>query len=218
MAGRKPNSPQDSAKDNQDDLPMEAKPADEKADDDKIKEIIDANKALYDQNEALKKEIASLVAKSVPVSKEKTLDAEDKQIGKDGVAQFVGDELVRPVMGDVDDPVFKEKLAYEEFMNEPVEVMVTAGIDYADTKVVDISVNGKTEIFPVGQRRVVKRYFVEGLARAKKTGYENVEFTDEKGVKGYKWPGATGLRYAFSVTDDKNPRGRDWLLHILAQP
>jgi hypothetical protein len=65
----------------------------------------------------------------------------------------------------------------------------------------------------------VKRKFVEGLARAKKTSYGNTLRVDQQtGLQSYVWPSKTGLRYPFAVIEDKNPRGKTWLEAVLRQP
>lgn len=121
-------------------------------------------------------------------------------------------------IGNVDAPEFTEKMAYEQFMREPVTVHIHSTNEENPQEVFEISVNGRAEVFKREETKTVMRMYVEGLARAKPIRYKNVEYTDANGVRGVKWPSTTGLRYPFSIIQDANPNGHAWLKAILAQP
>ena len=199
-------------------------------------EIIDANKDLFDANQTLqaeldasklasdeqaekmKAEIDALIAKSIPVSTPKRHDAMDVEQVKGGVADFneAGD-LIKPVLGDINDPIVKEKIAMEEFMTDMVTVNIQGSHDIRHSKTFPISVNGETEIFTSGETRTVQRKFVEGLCRAKNPAYANVEMPDGKGGTKFVYDPTNALRFGFSVMEDPHPRGSDWLKHTLRQ-
>jgi hypothetical protein len=112
-----------------------------------------------------------------------------------------------------------KKLQMEAFMEEMVTVEISEVSEEQADHGFPIFVNGQCEIFFRGERKAIKRKFVEGLARAKKTGYRNVLKVDrDTGEQEYVWPSKTGLRYPFSVIEDKNRMGADWLRSVLRQP
>lgn len=190
-------------------------------------DIIDANKGLADQNTELLaqkaeqakelEELRAQIAKSIPVSFTPRHDITDVDMPRDGTAQFEDDKLIVPARGTVDQPENIAKNDLLAFMNEPVEVEIQTTMDNTRAKAFEISVNGAKEVFVVGETKVVKRMFVEGLARAKRSDYENEEYMDDKMRRGYRWPQLNTQRYAFSVTQDNNPRGREWLNGVLRQ-
>lgn len=183
-----------------------------------VEELLKANQEFNEENERLRKEIEALKAKNNPVSITRGHEAAAEQVGQDGERLFNDDGLVHVQTQALDDPRMIAKADLERFMNEPVTVEIhEVSEDQAD-QVFEVFSNGQVEVFRRGERKTVKRKFVESLARAKKTGYQNVEYTDENGVRGFKYPAKTGLRYPFAVLEDANPRGRDWLNAVLRQP
>lgn len=104
----------------------------------------------------------------------------------------------------------------EAFMHEPVTVMVHESTDPNDVDLVQVSVNGNRQFFQRGNPQTVKRYFVERLARAKRTSY--MQNLDERlGESMNNMTPRHALRYPFSVIEDKNPKGAAWLRQILAE-
>ncbi len=126
--------------------------------------------------------------------------------------------LIDQGLHDVDSPQFKEKAEELKFMEEPVEVMIHQTSEKDADMVFDIQVNGRPQIFVRGQTYLVRRKFVEGLARAKPVHYVNEQYTQKDGTFGVRYPSRRGLRYPFTVTEDVNPKGKGWLKAILAQP
>lgn len=110
-----------------------------------------------------------------------------------------------------------DNMAYAE---QPIKVMVHDTTNPTDEKIVEVWVNGVAQRFMRGQEQVVKRKYVENLARAKRTTRGNEKYTDDQGIEGYRWPAHTALRYPFSVIEDAHPNmpdGRPWLKTILAE-
>lgn len=188
-------------------------------DDSQLRELAQANEAFNAENERLQKELSAMQAKHNPVTREKRLETGEHQIGQDGTASFDGDTLIKPETKTLDDPNMLEKVEMLKFMEEPVTVEVSEVADEnADWGFV-IEVNGKSCAFRRGERKTVKRLFVEGLARAKRTGFKNQLVVDPvTGDQEYIYPSKTGLRYPFSVIHDANPKGADWLKTVLRQP
>lgn len=195
-----------------------------------IKELREANEAFSEANDALSNEndqlrqqleaMKSALAKNNPVSISQRLETDDLQIGQDGTAHFDKDGvLVHVEQRTLDDPFLAAKIKELAFMEELVTVEIAdTAEEQADIGFV-ISVQNKPETFMRGQQKTVKRKFVEGLARAKKTAFGNVLTVDPvNGEQAYVHPSKTGLRYPFSVIRDDNPRGREWLHAVLRQP
>jgi hypothetical protein len=177
-------------------------------------------KELKDENASLKEELAKLhaQAKNSPISFGNRVEADEQSLGNDGTASFQDDKLVKPVVGDVNDPIMHEKLANEKFMQDDVEIHIHEILGNDMDARFMVSVNNHREFFVPGERKTVKRYIVEQLARAKKTTYKAKERVNEDGVRDYVYPSSTGLVHPFSVERDPHPRGREWLQHVLSQP
>jgi len=125
-----------------------------------------------------------------------------------GVVPNLSDELI-------DAPVTMEGLELEAFMNEPVMVTVLSGGKDNEAPYVPVAVNGVTQMFMRDVPMVVKRKYVERLARAKETGYDQT-VDDRMGERMNILHNRHSLRYPFQVNRDDNPRGAAWLRAILA--
>lgn len=147
----------------------------------------------------------------------------EQQIGVDDAPECVEDRhgeavIQRVRVTDVDDPEFTEKQANMAFMNELVTVFIHSTNEKNADQVFDVAVNGMSCLFRRNETKTVKRLFVEGLARAKPATFDNQEYTDTDGVRKFRYPVHNGLRYPFSIVEDRNPMGPRWLAHVLAQP
>lgn len=96
------------------------------------------------------------------------------------------------------------------FMAEPVEVMVLPSHDKNDTtRLVSLSVNGKSYYLLRGKWEVVPRFVLEILARAKR---ETWQFGYRKAADGSTFETSNSynvLRYPHHFRD-KNPKGQAW--------
>ena len=96
------------------------------------------------------------------------------------------------------------------FMHEPVEVMVLDSHDKNDsTRLVSISVNGKSYYLLRGEWATVPRFVLEILATAKR---ENWQFGYRKAADGSTFETSSShniLRYPHHFRD-KNPKGQVW--------
>lgn len=121
---------------------------------------------------------------------------------------------------------YLDELAFNE---EFVTVRFTSGMDRFAPKFVDCAVNGKgieillndrvLEVFqvPVNQNVTMKRKYVEVFARCKHTDVvarSHGPTRDGSPPVNETTPN-TNLKHPFSVIEDRNPRGAEWLTRIL---
>ena len=117
----------------------------------------------------------------------------------------------------VDRVLTEDKLETERFMAEKILVLVQDSADETDHEIVETWVNGRVQRFLRGQAQLVKRCYVEALARAKRTTYRQT-LDERMGTQAFnQMRPHHSLAYPFTVLEDKNPRGRAWLLSVLAQ-
>ena len=110
-----------------------------------------------------------------------------------------------------------DRAAELKFMEESVEVMVHDSTDPNAENPVLVAVNGVNQYFIRNQPQVVKRKFVEVLARAKTTAIATREVVGFDGERTTRIDKSTALRYPFSVIRDSNPSGAQWLRNVLSQ-
>ncbi len=76
--------------------------------------------------------------------------------------------------------------------------------------------NGVNQFMPRGTPITVKRKYVEVLARAKRTDFQQT--LDERlGEAMNHLHAMHSLRFPFSVISDRNPSGGPWLIGVLAE-
>lgn len=103
------------------------------------------------------------------------------------------------------------------FLEEPVEIMVAEPQDEKESNLVQLFVQGRSQMIIPGQPIVIKRKYLEVLARAKQIRYKPVvKINDLTGAPVNMMIPRLVLRYNFSVIQDKNPKGAEWLRRILA--
>ena len=146
-------------------------------------------------------------------------DAQDHQIGRTGDRKFDEDYDLPPLSNvNLDESTLKHKADLLAFDNEVIQVHVHDSAEMNADNGCVIMVNGKEEGFYRGQTRSVKRMFVAGLCRARKTGYSCRQVIDPTtGDKTYVYPTNSGLRFPFSVLED-SARGKEWLIAELRRP
>lgn len=152
----------------------------------------------------------------------KTVDAADEQIGQDKATTIPTSgalEVDRPEIETVEGPGAMDHAKELAFMEEPVRILVHESSDPNDPDPNPLlKVNGRTQYVIRGQEITMRRKFVEVLARAKKTGYtQSIKHDQVSGNVYQKMNPRTALRYPFSVIEDRNPKGRDWLRKVLAE-
>lgn len=118
----------------------------------------------------------------------------------------------------IERPVPSTKLELLKFMEEPVTVMIHRSADKQTSAIVDVWNGGVHQAFIRGRPQVVKRKFVEVLARSREIGYSEEVFVDRStGEAVNRMIPNEGLKYPFEVIEDKNPNGRAWLQNLLQE-
>jgi hypothetical protein len=152
----------------------------------------------------------------------KTVDAAAEQVGQDNPLEFStsGDlDVSRPAIETVEGPQAMNHAAEMAFMEEPVTIIVHESSDPNDPDPNPLlQVNGRTQYIIRCKEQVVRRKYVEVLARAKKTAYtQSMRHDAVTGNVYQSMNPRTALRYPFSVIEDRSPKGRDWLRKVLAE-
>lgn len=116
----------------------------------------------------------------------------------------------------IDRIVPNSTLELEKFMQEPVTIVVHSSNSENDVELVPVSVNGVQVFIQRDQPTILKRCYVERLARAKPTSYSQ-NLDERLGEAMNNMKPRHSLKYPFAVVEDKNPKGRAWLQAILAE-
>ena len=149
----------------------------------------------------------------------KQIDAPLEQIGQDRTAQIA---LEGPARIDRDDievvpgPKLGDKAATEAFMAEMVTVMIYPSSEKYPEDPVEIGVNGRQIYVSRNQPTMMRRCYVERLARAKQEGITQDPGNPVPEIAN-KLNISAALRYPFSVITDPSPKGNAWLRKILAE-
>lgn len=200
-----------------------------------LDEALSANEEFNKENQSLQAKLAEVEAELKQAKTEaktakaaatraknnagtkRVMESGDFDVGQDHVRGLDDDFSIIPPKP-MDEAYLMNKAANLAFMEEPVLVEISDVSEQDADHGFPIFVNGQCEMFFRGTRKVVKRKFVEGLARARKTGYKCKEVIDpDTGERQYVYPSHTGLRFPFSVIEDRNPDGKAWLSSIFRQ-
>lgn len=123
------------------------------------------------------------------------------------------------VRGDVESIVTEvgmDAVQTEAFMNESLTIILASNGADDETPTVPVGVNGSFIYLLRDEPILVKRKYIEVLARAKKTDYDQT-LDHSLGEHMNKLSQRHVLKYPFTVITDPNPRGHQWLREILAQ-
>lgn len=107
-------------------------------------------------------------------------------------------------------------VADEAFMNEMVVIEVADSQNPDDAPNFVVNVNGTNMPIPRGRPVMLKRKYVEVLARNKQTTFKQITPNPSEPDKTIMVP-KTVFGYPFQLVEDKNPRGREWLKHVMAE-
>jgi len=117
----------------------------------------------------------------------------------------------------ISDPTRGKKWIDEmAFMEELVTVIVHESTDKLAHPFPEVTVNNRVQRFVRGHEQQVKRKFLERLARAKLTTYDNQKTKDVDGEDTYRYPTHTALQFPFAVIGDSE-KGKAWLKKVLAE-
>jgi hypothetical protein len=134
----------------------------------------------------------------------------------DMTLEQIRDSINKPGTIDLGSPDFKNFADELAFMNEQVVVVVHESQDKNAEKVINVFNDGVPQRFVRGQATIVRRKYVEVLARSKPFSVATPEETDGNGDRTTNIRTTAGLMYPFEMRD-KNPRGQQWLQRILAE-
>lgn len=132
-----------------------------------------------------------------------------------GAIEIIDDTPVVETVAESKD--FHQLASDEAFMNELVTVLVHSTTDENQSPHVILNCNGVNQPMIRGTPQLIKRKYLEILARMKETKYSqrtiNPAVPDQ-----IEMVARHGYAYPFEVIDDKNSRGRAWLSNIMAEP
>jgi len=144
----------------------------------------------------------------------KDFDATEVASGKSFNLNEIHDhKMVQGVEGED----FAKEIELEAFMNEMVLIHVYTDGTAGALEVITPTVNGVNQPIIRGRDQLVKRKYIEALARSRIVTYRQ-EVADPSRPENIQMTAIPNLTAPFVVREDKNPRGRAWLEHILAQP
>ncbi len=173
--------------------------------------LSEREKALKEREEALERDLKKLnLIRSHLHEYEATTTANGKPLTLSEIHEH---RAIEGVKGEN----LNDVMALEAFMNEPVTIHVYTDGTPGSLEVITPTVNGVNQPIIRGRDQTVKRKYVEVLARSKVTVYRQ-EVADPSHPERIQMVPITNLTAPFVVREDKNPKGRAWLEHILAQP
>ena len=111
---------------------------------------------------------------------------------------------------------FRALASEESFMNELVTINVHSTPDENQAASLVVNVNGTNQPIIRGYPTMVRRKYVEVLARMKETKYNQIT-RNASAPDQIDMVARHGLCYPFDLVEDTNPRGRAWLQHVLAE-
>jgi hypothetical protein len=142
----------------------------------------------------------------------------DKSIGlgMEMSLEELRDSLNATVSQSMDDPQLKQYFADANFMEEKVLVRVAPSSNKDDEKIIAVWNDGKPQRMIRGEWTIVKRKYVEVLARSKPFGVTTPEIIDANGDRTTRIDTHNGSLYPFEMRD-KNPIGQAWLARVLSE-
>ncbi len=145
--------------------------------------------------------------------------------------EVVNTDLPKRTLGALEDPADCEEIlivdasslagdyaAQLAFMEEPVTILLHRGREKNAPTHEHVAVNGQTFWIPVDQPTRLARKFVEVLARAQPMSVttESGEASGDAITFNHVNRSLYSLA-SFSVLEDKNPRGREWLTRVMRE-
>ena len=117
----------------------------------------------------------------------------------------------------VDGQAINSKAAELAFMEEKVTIRLATTADKTAEPIPCFGVNGVNQYVIRGKPQVIKRKFLQEIARAKTDNISTPFGRDANGFDTYNIGKQQSLKYPFELIEDKNPLGRPWLEKILAE-
>lgn len=110
---------------------------------------------------------------------------------------------------------FANTAELEAFMNEKIKIVVHESQIEGALEIITPTVNQLNQPIVRGVASWVKRKYVEALARGRDTKLDQIMDPYQK--ERIKNVQKSILSYPFSVIEDRNPNGREWLKSIAAE-
>jgi len=130
----------------------------------------------------------------------------DVQIDRESIA-------IEPVVSSLTKNDFDEMM----FMEELVKIRVEPLNEKNPRKMIDLYVNGKAEWVPVGRPWIMRRKYVEVLARSKAMSVQTKHESAEEALNPQNEViRTTSSQFPFSVLEDTQ-RGIEWLNRLMAE-
>ena len=151
----------------------------------------------------------------------KTTDTREHNVGQDQsktlpASGSIDKGAIEDIIVQQDTPRFDEKMQNLKFAEERVEVtIIDSGMPDAE-QLIHLSNNGVSQYLMRGIPTMVKRKFVEVLARAKLGNVSTNKSIDNQGNNTMNIKVTHGLKYPFTVAGDSRD-GSDWLRRTLAE-
>ena len=183
----------------------------------KDQELSEREALLKEREEAFEKRLKDFESKPPirgmrPMGKD--FDAVDPATGHPLYINEIGDGKGVELVTETD---IIQTAEQEAFMNEPVKINVHADGTAGALDVICPTVNGLNQPIIRGVDQVVKRKYVEALARSRVTTYEQ-RVPNPQQPENIQMVPKVVLTYPFTVREDRNPRGAAWLDAIMRQP
>ncbi|MBI4695584.1 MAG: hypothetical protein HY749_16325 [Gammaproteobacteria bacterium] len=144
----------------------------------------------------------------------------EMDVGQEGIAQISlsgAASIERSDIEIVDGPDALKHAEELAFMEEEVVINIHETDDPNAEPYVQVGSNGKIIYITRGEDVIIKRKYLERLARAKRVGYQQKHLNSSDPLKYNRLDMKTALQYPFELKEDLNPRGRDWLVKILKE-
>jgi len=147
----------------------------------------------------------------------------DMEVGQQGAGVLHMPPLDQPIVREsieiepVTAPLTKTDFDELMFMEELVKIRVEPLTEKNPRKIIDLYVNGKAEWVPVGRPWIMRRKFVEVLARSKPINVQTKHEQPEESLDPQNEViRTTSAQFPFSVLED-TPRGIAWLNKLMAE-
>lgn len=132
------------------------------------------------------------------------------------VAPDAGLSEIEPVRANKDLDL-KSLAALTAFMEEPVTIEIAAPANESAPNHVVLNVNGVNQPVFFGHPVTIRRKYVEVLARMKQTSFSQRATNYINPEESNQLLPRTALVHPFQLIEDKNPKGRAWLQHIMSE-
>jgi hypothetical protein len=116
----------------------------------------------------------------------------------------------------IDKPLNDEYVQELAFMEEEIEIMVMESSDEHAENPITVGCNGVFKQFFRGRPTVTKRKFADCLI-VKQSRVSTPEYTNGGGERAFAIRQHAAHKYPFSVIQDRNPKGAEWLRRRMAE-